>query len=85
MNFTFPGGCHICEVEVDPDVGTTQVINFVAVDDVGRVINPMIVEGQIQGGVMQGIGQALLENAVYEPGGQLGHRIVHGLHHAPRA
>jgi carbon-monoxide dehydrogenase large subunit len=70
-NFTYPGGCHICEVEIDPDVGTVQVVNFVAVDDVGRVINPMIVEGQIQGGVMQGIGQALLENAVYDAGGQL--------------
>jgi carbon-monoxide dehydrogenase large subunit len=70
-NFTFPGGCHICEVEIDPEVGTTQVVNFVAVDDVGRVINPMIVEGQVQGGVAQGIGQALLENAVYDEQGQL--------------
>jgi aerobic carbon-monoxide dehydrogenase large subunit len=70
-NFTYPGGCHICEVEIDPDVGTVAVINFVAVDDVGRVINPMIVEGQIQGGVMQGIGQALLENAIYDTQGQL--------------
>ncbi len=71
MNFTFPGGCHICEVEIDPEVGSTAVVNFVAIDDVGRVINPMIVEGQIQGGVMQGIGQALLENAVYDEQGQL--------------
>ncbi len=70
-NFTFPGGCHICEVEIDPEVGTTQVVNFVAVDDLGRVINPMIVEGQVQGGVAQGIGQALLENAVYDEQGQL--------------
>ena len=71
MNFTFPGGCHICEVEVDPDVGSVAVVNFTAIDDVGRVVNPMIVEGQIQGGVMQGIGQALLENAVYDEEGQL--------------
>ena len=70
-NFTFPGGCHICEVEVDPDTGMVAVINFTAVDDVGRVINPMIVEGQIQGGVAQGIGQALLENTVYDEQGQL--------------
>ncbi len=70
-NFTFPGGCHICEVEIDADTGVATVINFVAVDDVGRVINPMIVEGQVQGGVAQGIGQALLENAVYDEGGQL--------------
>jgi carbon-monoxide dehydrogenase large subunit len=70
-NFTFPGGCHVCEVEIDPETGTIQVANFTAVDDVGRVINPMIVEGQIQGGIAQGIGQALLENAVYDAQGQL--------------
>ncbi len=70
-NFTFPGGCHVAEVEIDPDTGVVEVINFVAVDDVGRVINPMIVEGQVQGGVAQGIGQALLEHAVYDKAGQL--------------
>ena len=70
-NFTFPGGCHIAEVEIDPETGVTTVVNFTAVDDVGRVVNPMIVEGQIQGGVAQGIGQALLENAVYNSDGQL--------------
>ncbi len=70
-NFTYPGGCHVAEVEIDPDTGTVSVVNFTAVDDVGRVINPMIVEGQIQGGVAQGIGQALLEAAVYDPSGQL--------------
>ncbi len=70
-NFTFPGGCHICEVEIDPETGQVAVVNFTAVDDVGRVINPMIVEGQIQGGIAQGIGQALLENAAYDANGQL--------------
>jgi carbon-monoxide dehydrogenase large subunit len=70
-NFTFPGGCHIAEVEIDKDTGVTQVVNFVAVDDVGRVINPMIVQGQVQGGVAQGVGQALLENAIYDDGAQL--------------
>ncbi len=70
-NFTFPGGCHVAEVEIDKDTGIVEVVNFVAVDDVGRVINPMIVEGQVQGGVAQGIGQALLENAVYDESGQL--------------
>jgi carbon-monoxide dehydrogenase large subunit len=70
-NFTFPAGCHIAEIEIDKDTGIVEVVNFVAVDDVGRVINPMIVEGQVQGGVAQGIGQALLENAVYDKGGQL--------------
>jgi carbon-monoxide dehydrogenase large subunit len=70
-NFTFPGGCHIAEVEIDPDSGSITVVGFWAVDDVGRVINPMIVEGQVQGGVAQGIGQALLETCVYGPDGQL--------------
>ncbi len=70
-NFTYPGGCHIAEVEIDPETGRTSVINFTAVDDVGRVINPMIVEGQVQGGVAQGIGQALLETCVYGADGQL--------------
>jgi carbon-monoxide dehydrogenase large subunit len=70
-NFTYPGGCHICEVEIDPNTGTVAVINFTAVDDVGRVINPMIVEGQVQGGIAQGIGQALLEHAIYDESGQL--------------
>ncbi|MFL5284501.1 MAG: xanthine dehydrogenase family protein molybdopterin-binding subunit, partial [Rhodopila sp.] len=70
-NFTFPGGCHIAEVEIDPETGVVEMVNFTAVDDVGRVINPMIVEGQVQGGVAQGIGQALLESAIYDPHGQL--------------
>jgi carbon-monoxide dehydrogenase large subunit len=70
-NFTFPGGTHICEVEVDAETGVTTVISFTAVDDVGRVINPMIVEGQVQGGIAQGIGQALLECAQYDQDGQL--------------
>jgi len=70
-NFTYPGGCHICEVEIDPETGKVAVLNFTAVDDVGRVINPMIVEGQVQGGVAQGIGQALLEAAIYDAEGQL--------------
>ncbi len=70
-NFTYPGGCHIAEVEIEPETGKVHMVNFTAVDDVGRVINPMIVEGQVQGGVAQGIGQALLEACVYDEGGQL--------------
>jgi carbon-monoxide dehydrogenase large subunit len=70
-NFTYPGGCHICEVEIERDTGKVSVVNFTAVDDVGRVVNPMIVEGQVQGGVAQGVGQALLEHAVYDEAGQL--------------
>lgn len=66
-NFTFPAGCYICEVEVDPDTGKTEVVQFVASDDFGKIINPMIVEGQVHGGIAQGIGQAMLENAYYDP------------------
>ncbi len=65
-NFTFPAGTHICEVEVDPDTGVVQVVNFSACDDFGNIINPMIVEGQVHGGLAQGIGQALLEQCVYD-------------------
>jgi carbon-monoxide dehydrogenase large subunit len=65
-NFTFPAGTHICEVEIDPDTGATTVVNFTACDDFGNVINPMIVEGQVHGGLAQGIGQALLEQCVYD-------------------
>jgi aerobic carbon-monoxide dehydrogenase large subunit len=70
-NFTFPAGCHICEVEIDADTGKTEIVNWTAVDDFGTVINPMIVEGQVHGGVAHGIGQALLEHAVYDKDGQL--------------
>jgi carbon-monoxide dehydrogenase large subunit len=70
-NFTFPAGAHICEVEVDPETGVTKVVSYVAVDDFGELINPMIVEGQMHGGIAQGIGQALLEGAVYNKEGQL--------------
>jgi carbon-monoxide dehydrogenase large subunit len=70
-NFTFPAGCHICEVEVDTDTGKTEIARWTAVDDFGTVINPMIVEGQVHGGVAHGIGQALLESAVYDKDGQL--------------
>jgi carbon-monoxide dehydrogenase large subunit len=66
-NFTFPAGCYICEVEVDPETGHTSIVQFVAADDFGNIINPMIVEGQVHGGVAQGIGQALLEGAFYDP------------------
>ncbi len=70
-NFTYPAGCVICEVEIDPSLGKVEIINLTAADDLGKVINPMIVEGQIQGGLAHGIGQALLENAVYDENGQL--------------
>ena len=71
-NFTFPAGTQLCEVEIDPDTGRTELVSFIAVDDFGRVINPMIVEGQVQGGIAHGVGQALLEHCIYDPAsGQL--------------
>lgn len=66
LNFTYPSGTYIAEVEVDEDTGVTRVVTFVAVDDFGKVINPMIVEGQVHGGLAQGIGQALMESCVYD-------------------
>jgi carbon-monoxide dehydrogenase large subunit len=65
-NFTFPAGTYVCEVEVDPATGATRVDRFTAVDDFGNVVNPMIVEGQVHGGLAQGIGQALMEHGVYD-------------------
>ena len=70
-NFTFPAGSYVCEVEVDPDTGAVRVDRFTASDDFGNVVNPMIVEGQVHGGLAQGIGQALLEGCVYNSDGQL--------------
>jgi carbon-monoxide dehydrogenase large subunit len=70
-NFTFPAGVHICEVEIDPDTGVVKVDRYTAVDDFGKLINPMVVHGQVHGGITQGIGQALLEGAVYNEEGQL--------------
>lgn len=70
-NFTFPAGCHVCELEVDPETGVTEIVNWVAVDDFGTVINPMIVEGQVHGGIAQGVGQALMERVAYDSDGQL--------------
>lgn len=70
-NFTFPAGCHVCEVEIDTETGKTEIANWTAVDDFGTVVNPMIVEGQVHGGIAQGVGQALLEHVVYDSTGQL--------------
>jgi aerobic carbon-monoxide dehydrogenase large subunit len=70
-NFTFPAGVHICEVEIDPETGVTKIDKWTAVDDFGTIINPLIVEGQVHGGIAQGVGQALLEGTVYDKNGQL--------------
>jgi carbon-monoxide dehydrogenase large subunit len=64
---TFPNGCHVCEVEIDPDTGAITIERYSVVDDVGRMVNPMLVKGQIHGGVAQGLGQALYEDLVYDP------------------
>jgi hypothetical protein len=80
----FPNGCHVCEVEIDPETGKVNVVAYCAVDDVGTVINPLIVHGQVHGGVAQGIGQVLLERIAYDDDGQLitGSLMDYGL---PRA
>ena len=71
LNFSFPAGTHVCEVEVDPDTGEVEIVKYSAVDDFGRLVNPMIVEGQVHGGIVHGIGQALLEGCKYDSEGQL--------------
>ena len=68
---TFPNGCQVCEVEIDPETGAVRIVRHTVVDDVGRMVNPMLVKGQIHGGVVQGLGQALLEDLVYDEGGQV--------------
>ena len=67
----YPNGCHVCEVEIDPDTGNIEVVKYTAVNDFGTIINPMLVDGQTHGGVVQGIGQTLLEHVVYDEQGQL--------------
>jgi len=68
---TFPNGVHIAEVEIDPETGFLDIVSYTAVDDCGNMLNPLVVEGQMQGSMAQGLGQALLENTVYDAGGQL--------------
>jgi carbon-monoxide dehydrogenase large subunit len=81
---TFPFGTHVCVVEIDPETGEARVVRYVAVDDCGKVINPLLVDGQIHGGVAQGVAQALLEAVVYDPQGQLltGSLSDYGIPHA---
>ena len=84
---TFPNGCHICEVEVDPETGVVDVVKYTMVGDFGTLVNPMIVEGQLQGGVVQGIGQCLMERTVYTADGQLasGSYMDYAMPHADNA
>ena len=76
---TFPNGCHVAEVEIDPETGVTRIVRYFAVNDFGTVVNPMIVAGQLHGGVAQGIGQALMEEVSYDSCGQPITGLVHGL------
>jgi carbon-monoxide dehydrogenase large subunit len=70
-NNTWPNGCHVCEVEIDPETGVTEIVRYFMVGDFGTVVNPLIVRGQVIGGVVQGIGQCLMEHTVYDTEGQL--------------
>ncbi len=83
-NFTFPAGVHICELEIDPQTGVVTIDRWTAVDDFGKLINPMIVEGQVHGGIAQGVGQALLEGAHYDSRRPTADGELHGLLHAAR-
>ena len=67
----YPNGCHVCEVEIDPDTGTTEIVRYMSVNDFGVIVNPLLVEGQAHGGIVQGIGQALMEHVAYSEEGQL--------------
>jgi carbon-monoxide dehydrogenase large subunit len=67
----FPNGCHVCEVEIDPETGVTEIVRYNVVDDVGTVLNPMLLHGQIVGGIAQGAGQILMENIHFDDSGQL--------------
>ncbi|MFN3891332.1 MAG: xanthine dehydrogenase family protein molybdopterin-binding subunit [Beijerinckiaceae bacterium] len=82
----FPNGCHVCEVEIDPETGVAEIVRYVAVDDCGTVLNPLIVHGQVYGGVAQGLGQATIENALYDAGGQFisATYMDYGMPRAPR-
>ena len=68
---SWPNGCHVCEVEIEPETGQVEIVRYTTVDDVGRVINPLIVAGQVHGGIAQAVGQALMERVVYDADGQL--------------
>ena len=80
----YPTGCAICEVEIDPDTGAVEHSALRSIDDAGQAINPLILHGQVHGGIVQGIGQALVEDVRYDEGGQV-LRQLHGLRHAARA
>ncbi len=81
----YPNGCHVCEVEIDPETGVVRIVRYNVVDDVGTVLNPLLLKGQIVGGVAQGVGQMLSEDIRFDPELRpVAHRLVHGLRHAAR-
>ena len=81
----FPNGCHVCELEIDEETGKVEILRYSVVDDVGTVINPLLLEGQICGGVAQGVGQVLMEDIRFDASlGPAAHRLVHGLRDAAR-
>ena len=84
-NFTYPFGTHIAVVEVDADTGEVEMQRYIAVDDCGNIINPLIVEGQVHGGIAQGVGQALYEEAIYDGKRADDHRFIYGLRLAQSA
>ena len=85
MPAVYPNGCHVCELEIDPDTGIVRIDRYVAVNDFGTIINPMLVDGQLHGGIVQSIGQALMEQTVYDDAGQLvsGSFMDYAIPHAP--
>ena len=82
---SFPNGCHVAEVEIDPDTGDVEVVRYSSVNDFGTIVNPLLVQGQVHGGVIQGIGQALMENVSYDERRAIADRLVPGLRDAARA
>ena len=80
----YPNGSHVVEVEIDPETGVVTVDRYTAVNDFGTIINPLLVAGQAQGGIVQGLGQVLCENVVYDRGRPASYRLLHGLRHAAR-
>ena len=82
--YTYPNGCHICELEIDPDTGALEIVNYTVVDDFGTALNPMLLQGQVHGGIGQGIGQALTEKTVYDEDWPAAERQLHGLRPAAR-
>ncbi len=82
VNFSFPHGTHLCAVEVDTETGKVELRSYVSVDDIGTIVNPLIVEGQVHGGIVQGIAQALWEEAVHDESGHPRQRVLRRLHAA---